>query len=276
MRNLLLFLWKQRFFIFFIILETIAMGLIVSNNNYQESKFMHATQKVSGSFYELINNSTVYLSLRQNNKALLEENARLRNQLKSSFLILDTNAYIVSDTVYQQRFKYIETEVLKNSFQKRSNYLLISKGKLQGLQPQMGVVTSQGVLGIINKVSDNYSSVISVLHPKSAIDASLGSSNYTGSVSWDGKNYRIGQLENIPSHVEVHEGDSIYTSGNSSLFPKGILIGKVVNVELKEGEGFYHIDLEFSVDYNHIQHAYAILNLMKKEEMQIMEGQEDE
>jgi len=271
MRSLILFLWKRRFFFLFLILETIAFILIVSNNSYQRSKFISASNGFTGSILSFYDNSLSYINLRKTNEQLVKENARLHNLLKTSYLKHDTIYHRVDDSVYKQHYRYFEAKIISNSFQKRNNYLILSKGSKQGVYPEMGVVTQNGVLGIVNSVSDNFSSVISVLHSKSAVDAKLIRTGYTGTITWNGKNYRIGQLENIPSHVDVVHGDTVVTSGYSSLYPEGVLVGVVDKVDKPEGEGYYKIDIQFSVDYNKVGYGYLISNLLKDEEQKIKE-----
>ena len=271
MRSLILFLWKRRFFFLFLILETIAFILIVSNNSYQRSKFISSSNGFTGSILSFYDNSLSYINLRKTNEQLVKENNRLHNLLKTSYLKHDTIYYTVDDSVYKQHYRYFEAKIISNSFQKRNNYLILSKGSKQGVYPEMGVVTQNGVLGVVNSVSDNFSSVISVLHSKSAVDAKLIRTGYTGTITWNGKNYRIGQLENIPSHVDVVQGDTVVTSGYSSLYPEGILVGIVNKVDKPEGEGYYKIDIQFSVDYNKVEYGYLISNLLKDEEQKIKE-----
>jgi rod shape-determining protein MreC len=271
MRSLILFLWKHRFFLLFLALEAVSGALIVSNNSYQRSKFISASNGFTGNLLSIYDNIETYFSLKKTNEDLVAENARLRNRLKSSFLLHDTASYLVNDTVYKQRYRYLEAKVISNSFQKRNNYLILSKGGKQGLYPEMGVITHNGVLGIVNSVSDNFSTVISILHSKSAIDAKLLRTGYTGTISWDGSNYRFGKLDNIPSHVDVNQGDTVVTSGYSSIFPEGILIGTVVKAVNRKNKGFYDITVKFSVDYNRVEYAFVIFNMLKDEEKTIKE-----
>lgn len=276
MRSLILFLWKRRFFLLFLILETFSILLIVSNNSYQRSKFISASNGFTGNILSFYNNATAYFNLKATNELLVKENAMLRSQLKTSFLKHDTLYSEISDSIYKQHYRYFQAKIISNSFQKRNNYLILSKGKGQGVYTEMGVVTQNGVLGVVNSVSENFSSVISILNSKSAIDAKILRMGYTGTITWDGKNYRIGQLENIPSHVEVKKGDTVVTSGYSSLYPEGILVGVVAKVKEPAGEGFYDIDIKFSVDYNKVEYAYLIFNLAKDEEQKIKEEVIDE
>ncbi len=276
MKNLVVFLWKHRFFLTFLLLEVVSILLVVSNNTYPRSKFISASNGFSSSILSAYNNATSYFYLKKTNSDLMQENAELRNSLKSSFIKLDTNSVLVDDTFYLQKYRYLPVTIEKNSYQQRNNYLLISLGKKQGIYPEMGIITSSGVVGLVKDVGENYSTVISVLHAKSAIDAKLKGSGNTGTIEWKGGSYRYGEMTNVPAHAIVKIGDTIVTSGNSSIFPEGIMIGIVTKAKKNSSEGFYEIKLKFSVDYNKLEHAYAVFHLTKREQDALLEGLEDE
>ncbi len=275
MRNLILFLWKHRYFLLFLILQLVAIGLIVSNNSFQRSKFISASNGVTGNILSLYDNAVSYFALKSANERLAQENARLRNQLKTSQILLDTNSFEFQDSLWQQHYFYQHSKVLNNSFQKRNNYLIISKGRKQGIATQMAVLGQNGIVGIVNSVSDNFSSVISVLHSRSAIDAKLKNSGYTGTIGWDGKDYRIGQLKNIPSHVLVNIGDTVVTSGFSFIFPEGLMVGIVEKADEIKGKGYYDIQVRFSQEFNKLEYVYVVTDLLREEE-ELIENQTNE
>lgn len=276
MKNLIVFLWKHRFFLTFMLLELISVLLIVSNNTYPRSKFISASNGFTSGILSAYTNASTYFNLKKVNEDLMAENAELRNKLKSSFIKLDTNSVLVDDTFYLQKYRYLPVTIEKNSYNQRNNVLIISLGKNQGLYPMMGVITSNGVVGLVKDVGDNYSTVISILHSKSAIDAKLKGSGNTGTIEWKGGSYRYGEMINVPAHAIVKVGDTIVTSGNSSIFPEGILIGIVTSARKNSSEGFYEIKLKFSVDYNKLEHAYAVFHLTKREQDALMENIDDE
>ncbi|MBN2747105.1 MAG: rod shape-determining protein MreC [Bacteroidales bacterium] len=275
MRSLILFLWKHRYFLLFLILQLVAIGLIVSNNSFQRSKFISASNGVTGNILSLYDNAVSYFALKSANERLAQENARLRNKLKTSQILLDTNSFEFQDSLWQQHYYYQHSKVLNNSFQKRNNYLIISKGSKQGISTQMAVLGQNGIVGIVNSVSENFSSVISVLHSRSAIDAKLKNSGYTGTIGWDGKDYRIGQLKNIPSHVNVKIGDTVVTSGFSFIFPEGLMVGIVESATEIKGKGYYDIQVRFSQEFNKLEYVYVVTDLLREEE-ELIENQTNE
>lgn len=276
MRNLFQYLWKIHSFLLFVFLEVIAIYLIVTNNTYQQSAFINSSNKMSNSILNVANNWSEYFTLKSQNDQLAAENARLRAKLASAFIVTDNRFFERNDTLYRQQYKFTELKIINNSLNKRNNYIILNKGRLQGIRLDMGLINSNGVIGIIKDVSDNFCSAISVLHAKTAIDAKIKNIGYTGTVGWDGGSYRYGNLINIPSHVKVKIGDTVLTSGNSSMFPEGIMIGTVKDVKLKSGESFFTIRILFSVDYNKVEHAYAILNLFKEEQTNLMKKNTDD
>ena len=271
MRNLIHFFVKNIFFFLFLFLETIAFFLIVANNSYQRSAFISASNGFTSSILSTVSNATDYIGLKDENLRLAKENASLRSMLKESNLWSDTAFKSFDDSLRHQFYTYKEAQIISNSFQNRNNYLILNKGRIDGIETEMGVISSNGIVGIVNSVSKHFCSVISVLHSKSAIDAKITSNGYTGTIYWSGGDYKLGDLKNIPSHTEFSKADTIVTSGNSSIFPPEIPIGYISDFELRAGQNFYDISFNYSVDYNNIHNVYIIHNL-RKEEIKEMKG----
>ena len=271
MRNLINFLIKYSFFIIFIILEVVSFSLLVSNNSYQRSAYITASNGLTAGIQNSLSEVTDYIGLKEENKILASENAHLRSQLKESNLWASDSILEFSDSQKTQFYSYTQAQIISNSFQNRNNYLILNKGSKDGIEKEMGVISSNGIIGIVNTVSENFCSVISILHSKSAIDAKITSNEYTGTCYWPGVDYQIGELKNIPSHTKFKIGDTIVTSGNSSIFPAEIPIGYIHNFELRPGRNFFDIQIVYSVDYNKSNHVYIIHNLHKEELLKIKE-----
>ena len=162
MKTLFLFIWKHSFFFLFLLLEGVATLLIVSNNGYQRSSFISASNGFTASILSFSNNITHYIGLQDVNEDLAIENSRLRGLLPQSYLKHDKFYYEVVDSSHKQLYRYQYAEIISNSFQKRNNYLILNKGNREDIKPMMGVITSDGILGIVKDVSENYASVISI------------------------------------------------------------------------------------------------------------------
>ena len=271
MKNLFNFIWRYYFFFLFLLLEVFAGILIIQNNYYQQSVYVQSTNEITGSILRSWNNITDYFSLRERNRVLSEENARLRSESVNSFLKTDRNVFIFQDTLYMLQYEYINVKVISNSFKKRNNYLTLNKGRLQGVSKDMAVVSSTGIVGIVKDVSSNFSSVISVLHKDSKISAKIKKNGYVGTVIWDGVDSKRGTLLDIPTHVELKKGDTIITSGYSLIFPEGITIGTVSDFSIKQGDSFYTLNFDFSTNFNNVSSVYVIKNVMKEEQKKLQE-----
>lgn len=265
MRNLIKFFTKNSFIFLFLFLEFFSFWMVIANNNYQNSKFFNSSNYFVGNFYSSIYNIKDYLHLKEVNKELAEQNAKLQANNISAFVKVYGRTYLINDSIYHQAYSYSAAKVVNNSTNKRQNYITIDKGSLNGIEAEMGVISAQGVVGIVKNVSKNFSSVMSILHDKNKISAKIKKSGYYGSLVWEGNNYREAQLKDIPNHVKLVIGDTVVTTGFSSIFPENILIGTVSAFDLPEGDNFYNITITFSVDFKSLSHVYIVRSLQKQE-----------
>ncbi len=265
MKNFFDFLIRQYFFFLFLIMEVIAIIMVVQNNYYQKAGFINATNEITGRFLTTINSVSQYFSLADANRKLSEENAKLLSEAKKFRKANDTKVYHSNDTIYTQQFEFMSAKVVRNSTNKRNNYLTLDKGSKQGITKDMGVITSTGIVGIVKEVSENFSSVISVLHKDSKISAKIKKNGQLGTIEWSGGDYRYGELIDVPTHVKLLTGDTVITSGYSTSFPEGIIIGTILGYKIEKGDDFYTITIKFSTDFNSISYAYVIKNILKNE-----------
>ncbi|HOY33032.1 MAG TPA: rod shape-determining protein MreC [Bacteroidales bacterium] len=265
MRPLLQFLLKHYNFFLFILLEFFALFYIVRSNYYQQSVFINSANVISGRIYKTKSNISDYLALKTINKMLADENARLRSSNQSAFLKTNNRTYVINDTLYQQQYEYTEASIISNTYHKLNNYITLNKGYNQGVRKEMGVISSQGVVGIVKDVSDNFSTVTSLLHSKSKISAKVKKNDYVGTVIWEGGDYNFATLKDIPAHVKISSGDTIVTSGYSLIFPGGIPIGTIYLYNLNKGNDFYEIKIRLTTEFNKISYVYVVKSLMKEE-----------
>lgn len=265
MRNLLDFLSKYSFFFLFIILEVISFILIYNNNYFQRSRIVSTTNGMTGNMNAAFNDISEYLHLKTENRLLARENAFLRSHLKvkTEEQMDSLQALSVPPDV-----SFISAKIISNSVQKRNNYFMMDKGWADGVKKDMGVIAADGVVGIVIDVTQHFSSGISILHKDMKISGRVKKNKHLVNVSWDGINYRHGKLEDIPTHIDLAEGDTILSSGNSHIFPEGVMIGTVIKVH-ETDELFKSADIEFSVDYNRLYYVYIIENIYREEMMQI-------
>lgn len=268
MRNLLRLLIKNHFVILFLLLQSVAVYLVVQNNNYQRAKVFAFARNISGFFYTRVNSYKEYLALRDINRELIEENATLRNELAGSWKKKNEPFKISRDSLYHRYYRFIPARVINNSINKQYNYITLNKGRLQGVKPEMGVISADGIVGVVKNVSSNFSTVISLLNRNLRVSARFKKNNYFGSLEWPGKNYQYAQLNQIPHHVDVQVGDTIVTSGYSAIFPEDVLIGFVDDFSL-EGGAFYTIKVRLSNDFKKLHHVNIVDNILQKEILEL-------
>ena len=231
MRNLILFLARNYYIILFLSLETFAVFLVIQNNHFQRSQFLNSSNAISGNIYETYSGITDYFGLREKNDKLAIENAILKNQLRKTFGTSIRTTLLVSDSLQRKQFLYLEAKVVSNSTNRRKNYLTLNLGKNQGVTNESAVICSEGIVGIVRDVSDNFSSVMSVLHENSRIPVTIKKYGENSILTWNGGDEWHGQMERIPSHLDIKKGDTVVTSSYSSIFPEGVMVGTIDGFE---------------------------------------------
>ncbi len=268
MKNLIQFLIRFHFIILFILIEFFAVSIAFQNNNFQKAKVVTLIQNIKGVYHSKIFSVTEYLNLREINETLSAENTRLNNILQRAYRSDDIFFYKQDDPVHRQQYYMTGAKVLNNKINTQHNFLTLNKGSEQGIKPGMAVISSDGVVGVIYDVSRHYATVISLLNIRLNISAKFKKNDYFGALQWDGKSYQQAILNEIPHHVEINIGDSIITSGYSTIFPEGIQIGRVQDFHIKGGN-FYEIRVDLSTDFKSLRFVNIISNLNKKDQIDL-------
>jgi rod shape-determining protein MreC len=268
MRNLLIFISKYNAFFLFVIFEIGALVIYIKYNSFQRASFINSTNQVTGSLYTQYDQLRSYIFLREVNDSLSRENARLRNQLKSSFYVDSLTKHKVVDSVYKQQYEYIDAAVINNSINRRNNYLTINKGSHAGIVKGMGVICAQGVVGKVIVVGEYMSVVQSLLHKETIISAALAGSKDLGSFIWsDNLDPHVGLLYDVSNNATPKVGELVVTS-DLSLFPAGVPIGKISNLHSKTAKGsFLNMDVTIAVDFSKLQYVYVINNKLAQEQL---------
>lgn len=258
MQQILFFFIRNKNFLLFFVLFIISIALTIQSHSYHKNKFINSANYVSGGVYNTKNNITGYFNLRKENTLLLEENARIRKQLES---LKEIAVFNKIDTV-SPFFKYhfISAKVINNSFSKTKNKLTLNKGSKDSLKMDLGVITSKGVVGIIDNLSTNYATVQSILNTNSQVNAKLKKSKHFGSLVWNTKDPNTVQLIDIPRLAPISIGDTIVTGGKSTIFPEGILIGTVTDFSLNEDQNSSTLNILLFNDMTNLEHVYIINN----------------
>ncbi|MEL4308639.1 rod shape-determining protein MreC [Joostella sp. CR20] len=263
MQQIVNFLIRNKSFISFLLLFCFSLFLTFQSHSYQKAKFVKSANWVSGLVYNNSNKVSDYFHLKEYNEQLVEENLRLRKQLLNLKTEIQ-DSVLLTDSLFTD-YNLYAASIIKNSFNKPRNYLLIDKGAQDSVQQDMGVITSKGIVGIVENTSSNYANVQSVLNSLSEINASVKNTNNFGSLKWNGKNINSVQLVDILRSANVKIGDTIITGGMSSIFPKGIPIGTIENFDLDVSQNYYLIDVKLFNDMTTLDHVYVIENLNKEE-----------
>jgi len=270
MQQIINFIIRNKTFLLFLLLFFLSIVFTIQSHSYHKSKFINSANFLTGGVYNTFNNISSYFNLKSQNQILAEENNRLKSILYNSENEIDST-YIDSIT-YQGLYKVTSAQVIKNSYSVTDNVLLINKGVNDSIKEDFGVITSKGILGVIVNSSNNYSTVISILNTTSNISAKLKKSGHYGSLTWDGNSPNIVQLVDVEKIAPVVEGDTIVTSGRSSIFPIGIKIGTVSSFELDAAENYYEINVKLFNDMTNIEHVYIIKNNDKEEITNLLNG----
>lgn len=276
MRHILAFIWKHNFFFLFLVLEILSIVILVNRSYYQRAVITNLTDRFTGSVNSTYSSVTGYFYLKQENDRLAAENSMLWQNLKHGQVTTDTLTTLLLDTLNRQSYRYTVAKVISNSTSNRNNYIMLNKGKRHGIQHDMAVISPEGIVGTVVSISDNFSWVMSVLNKHSKVSARINRLNQMGTVLWQGNNPGRGSLTDIPVHVKVVKGDTIYTSGFSYIFPEGIMVGTVESIKVKEGDHFYDIDFRWAADMNSLTHVYIVKNLFREEQVELSKQVIDE
>ncbi len=273
MQQIFNFVIRNKTFLLFLLLISIALALTIQSHSYHRSRFINSANGLSGGVYSTFNSIEQYFNLRDENAILSEENKRLRERLFND-LNSEDSSYI--DTTYSKGiYRVIIADVYKNSYTLTNNYLTLNKGEKDSVRQDFGVITSKGIIGIIDNTSRNYATALSILNKKSRINAKLKSSNHIGSLTWNGKSSEFTQLIDVSKFAPVKVGDTIVTGGESSIFPENIGIGIIESFDTDISGDTYNIEVKLFNDMTSIGTVYIIENI-DKTEIKILEQSIDE
>jgi rod shape-determining protein MreC len=265
MQRLFLFFYQYRAFFTFLVLELFCAWLLIGNNPYQGARFFNSSNGLVAGLNNVSHGVREYFLLRQVNSTLARENAYLRSkfeQLNQLHYVTKLPSAVDSSVVAQ--FDFVSAKVVNNTVNRFTNFITINKGEEDGLAPGMAVISSLGVIGKVRTVSSHYSVVTSILHVDVEVSALLKRTGHFGTVQWDGLDPDFVKLKYIPRHVQPVKGDSVVTSGYNAIFPEGIMIGLIDEVNLTD-ELFYDLKVKLSQDFRKLSYVEVVRNDMKHE-----------
>tara|TARA_R110002050_G_scaffold204522_4_gene340119 strand:- start:27396 stop:28229 length:834 start_codon:yes stop_codon:yes gene_type:complete len=260
MQQIINFIFRNKNLLLYLFLLFICLGLTIRSHSYHQSKFFNSANWITGGIYKSSNRISSYFNLEKENQKLVKENMRLRSILMNNEYNLENHIDTLRLDTTRLDYNIISARVIKNSYSNLDNYITLNKGSKDGISQDMGVITPDGILGIVENSSEKFSRIQSILNRKSNLNAKIKNTNNFGSLIWDTKDYNTVQLIDIPRRVPIKVGDTILTGAASSIFPENIPIGTIKSFNLDISKSSYSIDISLFNDMSNIKNVYIINN----------------
>lgn len=280
MRNLLAFLAKYNHWFVFILLEVICFVLLFRFNNFQGSVYFSSANAVAGKVYEYNSSVTTFFNMSQSNKKLSERNLILEQQVRAltQYIATHHGDSLAMEQCQKQAlagFKLIPAKVIQSAINREDNLITIDKGKADGIHEDMGVACGTGVVGVVYMASDHYSIVLPVINVNSNISVMIRKRGYFGFLHWKGTPSDIAYVDDVPRHARFALGDYVVTNGYSSIFPPGIMVGKILHVFNSSDGLSYRVQLRLSTDFGKLRHVCVIDNSALKDKALLLKAAQD-
>jgi rod shape-determining protein MreC len=280
MRKLFDFFRRFQIFLLFAALQFVALSTYFTYSTFPNSQYLTTANKVGGTMWKAQYDITKYINFGKSNRDLSMANKQLREKLPESFHRLQYGTVKINDTLYKTQYSYTQAIVINSTYDKANNYLTLNIGSRQGIKRGMGVISDQGVVGVLFKVSTNYSLVKSVLSTNPNIDVMIVEDGSFGLLKWTVRNARLANLSGISNDQPVKKWGEVITRGGGGVFPRGISVGKVYKVLPIEGRAQWDVQILLSTNFKKIQNVYVIKNILKNEQSQLesvmLNDQDDE
>lgn len=282
MRNLIEFIKKYNHWFVFVLLEVVSFVLLFKFNSYQGSVWFSSANAVAGKVYELDAAVKNYFSLTKINQQLsvrnlyLEQTVRkLSEQVDELTGQKDSSWLARTQEQVLKECKLIPAKVITNSLDKRDNFITIDKGRADGVRKDMGVACGNGVVGVVYMVSEHYAVVIPLLNSKSNLSVTIRERGYYGYLHWTGGRADLAYVDDIPRHAHFRLGDLVETSGYSSIFPPGIIVGQILHVYNSADGLSYRVQVRLTTDFGNLRDVCVIDNTAMEERINLLRNAED-
>ena len=257
-------------YLLFIVFQVVSIYLLYQSNTYHRVKLYDFSQEITGSLFGINNAWVKYFNLSKENEYLLLQNKRLlQNELNANSSLQSDTTFlknnILKNAPKNNDYNVFTATVLKNTFYKPNNFITINKGAKDGIKADMAVLSEEGIVGIVVNVSNNFSLVMSILHNKFRLSAQHNKSDYKGAITWNVKDPLTVQLADIPKFIKLNKGDSISTSGYSSIFPSDFPVGVVKDFSISETSNNYEVDVTLNTDLRKLSNVYVLEFFAKQE-----------
>lgn len=280
MRNLLEFLVKYYNFFIFVVLEIVGCLLLFQYNSYQGSVWLNSANAVSGKLFELSSAVESFFSLSKTNEQLTLRNFYLERQLEQiRRLYADATGDTLKNDAGQMelldKYKLVLATVVSNTLDRKDNLITINRGRADGIEADMGVVCGLGVVGVTYLVGEHYTVVMPVINTKTRISCIIRGRGYFGYLKWDGKEPGVAYLEDVPRHALFKKGDWVETNGYSSIFPQGVMVGKILQTYNSRDGQSYRLKVQLATDFGNLRNVFVIADKSMIESSRLLEMARD-
>jgi rod shape-determining protein MreC len=275
MHNLIEFFIRYKYWFVFLLLEACSLIMLFRSNSYQGSVYFTTANTVAGTYYSVISDLTSFFGLKKVNEGLSSDNTRLLLQIQE---LKDEISKLKTDTVETQDYglghKLIDAKVVNATLHRNNNLITINKGSADGVHPEMGVICSRGVVGIVSMTSEHYSIIMPLVNTTSSISCRLSKSLYFGTMKWQRGAINISYVTDVPRHAKIKPGETVETNGYSDIFPAGLPIGQVLNFENSADGMAYHLRVKLFTDFSTLRDVSVIADYVNQER-KLLEAQAD-
>lgn len=281
MNELFSFILRHSKWLVFVVYIAIGATLLFNGDPYRQHVFMTSAGRMAATVYKGAYSVTAYFDLREINDDLNRRNAELQAEAVRLQEIIDryrvasyTDTMVPDPSV--RHFDFIVANVINNSIAHPFNYLTIDKGTADGVRPELGVIDHNGVVGIISNTGAHSARVLSLLNPNFRLSCKIKSTDYFGSLVWDGDDPTEALLEELPRHTVYHPGDTIVTSGYSAVFPAGLPVGTIIDADSDKNQNFFTLRVKLFADFTTLSNVQVVVNHMADELKEITAGEEND
>lgn len=278
MRNLVDFIIKHYNWLIFLLLEVVSLTLLFNFNSYQSYVALSSANSVVGALYEGKSDITSFLSLKEVNKELTRSNAELQQQvllLTEELQRYGANSWHIEQVLRSKHYTLVSGQVVQNSISKRDNLITIDRGSADGVKQDMGVVSGNGIVGVVYMVGPHYSIVMPVLSIHSSVSCEINGTGYFGYLRWLGGDCHYAYVEDVPRHAKFKIGQWVVTSGYSAIFPQGIPVGKIRQYEESPDGVSFRLIVELATDFSNLRDVCVIDNRHTHEQLRLLQAARD-
>ena len=265
MGKLLAFLKRNSIEVLFLLLQVLAFAILVQSKQFPRSQWAHVTTGWSHKILDMRGSIDQYFSLKEQNKLLQRENARLRSLVNSSYILDEPVYFPLNDEYLRQQYRYFPALAINRSFNKANNTILLDKGKKHGVYSGMAVISSNGVVGIVKNVGEQYSSALTILHGNFRLSIGMKKNDFFGTLMWDGRDYKYATVSDFPPHIQLEVGDTLVTDTRSSVFPPNIPVGEIVEFEHVATGDYVQAKVRIFTDFTSLNAVYLVVDVFQNE-----------